>query len=480
MAGVDWKTLQHPVFQVLWCSTPTEDRPAPLHIRPFTSDSYRTIKERERRKKCRHINANSRQRSIAQSQEGLSELGQSAAVLKMPRMHSAASNVISASDSGDLRRELAVTQDHSKTQPDDGLQHYFSSSGAPSENILEGRSSSGIQCLTSLPSLTMSPVAYGLDLEVVTGAEHESELSHDRGSDACALPPDDVRMITARVDDAGSCRQQPKTRSRSDAELARATSSLTPVENSASKRHPGSCKQLTESHGNRSPSLVPQELNSEMATAEISLKYLSTEHLADESHAAVLLDEPSCTSGVALTIRPRTSEAESQRNNSIERKSRPQSPWTSQQDGLLLHLRDTAQLNWRNIQSYFPGFTLNAVKSRYKHLNEGRTIRQIIGDEPKSQLHVRRRTTYLAASTSPTAAKTCRLPSVAKSRKRRTRTLVEHRRTPRRQHVTKQAINAKDAGLRTAPTHKDACQQTSRSGRLIRHPFRHRRSEGYL
>ena len=365
-------------------------------------------------------------------------------------MESGPQYVISASDSGDSQRDLLVVRGNCKTQLDNEFQHKLISPSTGSISPLESPSSDGVQCLTSSPSLAMSSIARGSNSEVLTGLQHGWELFHDRDPDARAPFPQGVHMITADGDDASTSVQQPEFRTRNDLQLAVETSSCpTPADSNATAGfRSDSYEQLTKSHGTQSPNLVPPQSNSGLIVAAATrLKCLSNEHVADKAFAKILPDEPSYTSGVALTIRPRTSQAESQRNGSIERKSRPKSPWTSEQDELLLHLRDTAQLNWRSIVSYFPGVTLSAVKSRYKHLNECRVPCQIVGIEPKSRVSVRRRTTHLAASTSQKAAKKCRTPSRAKSRRQPVSILAGRHSTPHRRDVIKHANNAKYGAL---------------------------------
>ena len=289
-------------------------------------------------------------------------------------------------------------------------------------------------------------------------------------------------MIIADGDDAGTSVRQPEIRIRNDKELAvEASSYPTPADSNAARCRSDSCEQLTESHGTRSRGLVSLESNSEHMTAAATCrKCLSSRQVADEALAKVLSDGPSYAVGVTCTVGPRICQARSEQNGGIESKTTSQSLCRSEQDEHLLHLHDTAQLNWRNIVNYFPGMTLDVVKGRYKHLNECRMICQVVDDEPKSRAHVRRRTTYLAASTSQKAAKKCRALSRPKSRGQPISILAEHHPPPHRRHVTKQANNAEDVALLAGPTYEDACRQTSRSGRTIRHTFRHRLSEGYL
>ena len=241
------------------------------------------------------------------------------------------------------------------------------------------------------------------------------------------------------------------------------------------------CEQPAKSHGIRSPSPKSLESHPEhIVVAVAGLKYLSNKIVTDEAFAKVLVDGSNQTIGDAGTVGPHSCKAGQERTGSIECKSTPQSLWSGEQDEHLLHLRDTAQLKWMDIASYFPGMTLDAVKGRYRHLDECRIIGPVKGDEPKSGAQRRKRTTYPTASTTQNTAKICRVPTMAKSCRRPTSTFVEHHSTPSRRYVIKQLSHAEDGALLAALIHEDASQRTSRCGRLVRHPFRHRPSEGYV
>ena len=159
---MDWQTLQYPTFPVLWCSIPHNDRPAPLQIRSFTSDSYRVIKERGRKKGCRRKGINTEQRSSVRDKESMGASAQAEAMLQIARIKSVPHDVKSASDSEDSERDLLAIQDDGKTQLD----------GAGSIIPFEGPSSCGFRCLTSPPSSAMYSNVR-LDSEVFTGSEHE-------------------------------------------------------------------------------------------------------------------------------------------------------------------------------------------------------------------------------------------------------------------------------------------------------------------
>ena len=481
MPAVECQALQCPPFQAMW----PDDRPAPLRIRAFTSESYEAIKKRENKKRYLHKDINTEQRSIVWNKKETGEIARAEAMgqitRQITRMDSGPQDVVLSSDSRSSERDLLVVQDGGKMQLDDELQHEFSSPCAVPISSLEGSFSGEVQFLAARASPAMSHNARGSDSEVFTGVQQEWELFHDRDPDARTASPDHVHMITD-AGDASTFDRQREIGTHSDTELAVATSSYpTPADSSATGHRSDSCEQLTEDRSNRSPSLVSLKPNSEpVVAAATGLKCLSSKHVADEALAEVLPDEPSHTVGVGRTVGSLTCPAGSEPTGWIEHKSTPQSAWTSEQDEHLLHLRDMAQLSWRSVVSYFPGMTLDAMKGRYKYLNERRLICQIVGDEPKSRLHVCRRTTDLATPTSRKAGKKYRAPSKAKSRKQPTSILAQHHSTLNRRHVTKQTKTTKDVASLAAATHEDACQRTSRCGRPIRHPFRHRAGDGYF
>ena len=66
---MDWKSLRNPTFQVLYSVISHDDRPPPLQIRSFASESYKAIKERERRNSVRREENNTEQRSTIWKKE---------------------------------------------------------------------------------------------------------------------------------------------------------------------------------------------------------------------------------------------------------------------------------------------------------------------------------------------------------------------------------------------------------------------------
>ena len=457
---MDWKTLQNPTFQVLCSVISRDDRPPPLQIRSFTSDSYKAIKERERKTSGRREQNNTEQRSSVWRKEDTGAPAGAAAAQEITRMDSCPHDVMSTTHSGGSGREPLIVQDGGRTQEDDELQHRLSSPGAVPISPLKDLSSGEIQCLAAPASLAMSPKARDSDSEVCTDAEQEWGVCHNRVPVPRTTSLEDVHMITADEDDASTFDQQPHVQTRNDTGLA-VESFLypTPTDSSPGGRS-DPCEQLIESRGTRSPSPVSLEPNSALVVAAAAgFECLSSTHVADG----------------ALTY-----QAKSERASWTDCTSTPISAWTSGQDEQLLHLRDIAQLNWRNIVSYFPGMTVDAIKGRYKHLNGSRVTCQTVGAKAKPRVQMRQRTTYLTPSTPQKAAKKCRASSRTEPRKQPMSTLSKHHGTPPHQHVTKRAESTKYVASLAGATYEDVCQRTSRCGRPIRHPFRHRRSEGYL
>ena len=394
-------------------------------------------------------------------------------------MDSGPYDVVSATHSEGSKTEPLVIQDGGRTQGDDKLQCRLCSPGAAPISPPKDPSSSHIQCPIAPASPTMSPTAVGSGSEVCTGAEQEWELCRSGNPRTASLY--DVHMIAADGDDAGTFDQQSHNRTRNDAELtAESPLYLTPVDSSAGGCSE-LCEQLIESRDTRSCSPVSLEQSSVcVIKAATDFGWPSSTHVADAALAEVLPDEPSHATGVTRSLGLLTRVARSEQARWEGCKPTSQGAWTSEQNEQLLHLRDIAQLNWRNIVSYFPGMTMDAVKSRYKHLSGSRVTCQTVNAKAKPRVQMRQRTTYLAPSTPQKAAKKCRPPSRTIPRKQPMSIPSKTHATPTHGHVTKRAKPTKYVASLTNATHEDVCQRTSRCGRPIRHPFRHRLSEGYV
>ena len=217
MAELDWKTLQLTAFKVQQYSTSAEKRPAPLQMRPFTSESYEAIKERERRKRCPKMNTHASRGPYAQTTEDVAKTVQPAPALETSRLHFAAGEVAPASHSEDLQSEESVIPDYGIKHGEDDFQHKSRLLGAPSVSTFEGRSGGGVSHPTSLASPAMSPDTR-LELE---SEQFNTPHPNDRTSPLC-----DVQMISSHGDEGHGPLQQPRTGGNVDPELC-ITSSLT-------------------------------------------------------------------------------------------------------------------------------------------------------------------------------------------------------------------------------------------------------------
>ena len=140
-----------------------------------------------------------------------------------------------------------------------------------------------------------------------------------------------------------------------------------------------------------------------VVAATTGRKCLSSKIVADEVLGRSLRVGPSRirrTVDDASTVGSLTRRARSDGAGWIGCTSTAQNLSTGEQDEHLLHLRDIAQLKWRDIIRYFRGITLDAVKDWYSHVDESRMACPVAGDEPKSRVHVGGRMTHRAASTS--------------------------------------------------------------------------------
>ena len=477
---MDWKYLQNPAFQVLYPVISCNERPPPLQIRAFTSDSYQAIKERERKKSGRREQNNTEQRSSVW--EG--EIGASASAVPMQevtRMDSRPHDVVSLTHSEGLGTELLVIQNGGKTQEDNGRQNRLSSPGAVPASPLDDPSGGETPCLAAPTSPVISPKACGSDPKVHSSVEHEWEMTYSRVPDPPTASLDDGLLITTGGDDAGAFDQQPHIRARNNTGLAVDSSSHPMIADSSAGGCSNPFEQLSESRDTHSPSLVSLELDSApVVAAATGFDWNSSTLIVDGALAKAMPDDTGHTVGVAGAFRSLIHRARSERAGWKDCISTSQSAWTSRQDEQLLHLRNTAQLNWKNIVDYFPEMPLDAVKGRYKHLHQCRTIYQTESEVPEPRVQTRKGATYLTSSTPKKAEKNLRAQWRTKSRKQPINILSEHYNTPPRRHMTIWAKPTKYVPSLVVAADKDAYPRTSRCGRPIRHPFRHRPADGYV
>ena len=441
-------------------------------MRPFTSDSYKAIKDRERRKSWRRVHTNTYQHPKAKSLAAPTQRFHSTTGLQTTDTHFLASD-ISTSHSGTFQEDQAMTQDQNKSQTDIFCKDTLNSPGTVSDHSFESRPSGADELSTPSRTTAISIDACGSDSAVKIGVEHGTERKVGQISDHDAPIYENDHIITDR-DDEDMFSQRSTSRTCCDTKVRAVTSSPWPADGHGSRCRPASGEQLAECFSTRSPNLEPLDSTTDVATPVISLRCLPTKHTSDVSLATFSVDEINHAASVA-GMRSYRSQAESGRNGSSECNPRPPNSWTRERDDLLLHLRNTAQLNWGYVLTYFPGTTLGAVKSRLKHLNRCQVDRQAVGNELKSRVQRRRPNTCRGVSSRVIERKKLLASSTAKSLKDTVSNVAKSTGLECHRHVTKR-VNAE----KWTTTPDDIYQRTSRSGRAIRHPFRHRPCEGYF
>lgn len=154
--------------------------------------------------------------------------------------------------------------------------------------------------------------------------------------------------------------------------------------------------------------------------------------------------------------------------------------WTNDADKHLLHLRNVAQLNWQTLVTYFPGTTPDSVRQRYQQLKKMETVDQAMDDDRSSQCCEGSVTHLLSDLSYGKAQAPMAKTPLAEPASQRKRAAFAPRYPARRRRPNAQADRVEPALPSTLSADGVAQQRTSRCGRTIRHPFRHRLSEGYL
>lgn len=149
--------------------------------------------------------------------------------------------------------------------------------------------------------------------------------------------------------------------------------------------------------------------------------------------------------------------------------SRPDQVWTCADEGDLIHLRDTAQLDCKSIQADFPWSTPAAVREKHTRLQTTAT---------RPGLDVSTDAGHVDCKPAPRRG-------TDKNPERKTSTGIRKRnKLTHVKNSQKQALRPRPGKSRSKMASKPTCAReavrTSRSGRPIRHPFQNRPDEGYL
>lgn len=453
------QTLQQPSFRVLWPLKTSQNRRLPLQIRSFTSDSYRALKEREETRESRQRGKHKRWHE-AQSQSGLNE-GPAEAATEVPPMGFECDERIVALDSDS---SLSPVQDDLKAQAEDRpILDLLDSPRIPEGEMQAVDVSSRFSAFHTSPSPHPVP----------TRLEHPGDLRQT--CDTTAGPNNDQNIPSTRTpvkaipDEAGDVDQLLGDGSDHERHTA---DSIT----SASSERGGyaTCSDLDYSGcpSNRDRSL-------RLATLDA--------HATQPRRPAAMVETVKSTSAEHFEIDTRQLEEIAEMgpcdmDSRYEGRifdSTLQIAWTTDLDGHLLHLRDVAQLNWQTLVTYFPGTALNDVRRRYQQLKKA-AADQAKESDRSSRSNVGSVTHVLADARDedgqPTVAKTYPAQTSFPTK----RPALAPRRPARRRRTTAEADRFEPAASSMPSAHRDTPLRTSRCGRKIRHPFRHRPSEGYL
>lgn len=454
------QTLQHPTFHVLWSSKTSEGSRPPLQIRSFTSDSYRALKEREGKKDRRQRGKNKRCHRL-QIPRNRSECfpGEATGVSRASFQCNDSTVVL---DSNTL---LSPMQDDLKAQAEGRT---LSLLGGPRRPEAQMQAIDGSSCSSAVESCTSPSPHPGLTHQ---GNSEASRWSCDTiaGSNNEQNPPSAPTLVRTLCHEPGVMNKGLGDGSDDGKYAADSASSAS--------SHTGGCASDSDLLSSGCPISRDRPLrvgirNEQSAkpprTAVMaeSVDSMNAEHFRiDTRQHEETAEERPCD--IDLSCKAQVFE------------STAQTAWTKDLDKHLLHLRDVAQLTWHTLVAYFPGTAPIDVRRRYQQLTKKAAADQAMDDPHLSQRDVRSLTHLLSDARGGNAqtpvAKTRPLHSALPTKKQAT----APRHPARRRRTNAQAVECEPAPSSTL-AYRDTQQRTSRCGRRILHPFRHRRSEGYL
>ena len=458
---MDRQNPQFYTFQVLWSSNAHNDRPPPLQMRSFTSDSYKALKEREQKKRQQR-KAVSKKWNKAQCGDVPGEFASLGIALEMPG-GSERNDCICIPKSTNSRKPSAVQED-AQVQPNNTLRHLHPSSnssstvvGIPSEAVAR-----------SLPvdisnTMSISPRESACS-EVVPSKELDCEILEEANVGRSSTPADELDIIIP--DDADASVEQPGKGCLDEVDFVCQTSCPIPLRSNNSEP----CERQTQGDHTAPANPVCLVPNPErMLAASMSIR----------RNESILAEALPVTQGhircYGDSVKSRTYRVRPGRKGQ-NFKSALQTSWTKDLDEHLLHLRHVAQLDWCRVVKYFPEATLSDVKRRYRGLTRARTMCDTVRTQHIPR--VREREIPARSSSNETAPEK---EQCAVSRGSVTAVNAKCKNAPQvRQHANKQYKARRAVTDPTLTACDDAFQRTSRCGRTIRHPFRHRAMEGYL
>lgn len=458
MSNIHRQKPQYPAFQVMWSC---DHRRLPLQIRNFTSDSYRALKERDGKRERRQ---RSKRWHDAQERSDHNKRPSEKAV-EVPRMSVEPDGGVISLDS-DI--SLPPLQDESTAQA--SSKRNLDLLRSLRESLCEARPIELSRCspaAVSRASPSPDPVSI-----------HCGHLGESRHScDTFVEPSHDESMPSTRTPDeafsheAGKSEELPCDANGPDNHAADSSPSV-----SALTSGPSTGSELGSPDGeidvNRSLRLAALQSHSKGQRGPAT----NTERTNPVSTEPLWYDNPRNQE----IVRPRHGPIRSSRKG-WKLDSGSQVAWNYGLNEHLLHLRDVAQLDWHTLVTYFPGTTPNGVRQRYRQLKKMAAADRALDDDRSSQCcdgsvtHLS--TEYCWGNAQAPKIKTHHADPASRAKK----AASTPRCLARRRRPNAQADGVEPALPSTTPSaHRDPERRTSRCGRTIRHPFRHRPSEGYL
>ena len=416
------RTLQRQAYEAVWLCPSYDKRPAPLKILSFTSESYEAIKERERKKAFRRHRSDADQTGDDPRQDH-EEHTQFELLMDTPSTSVGTVDCTYSVECHDLQMALPICHNSSITQPCGELQHELDTLGTQRAIVFE----EPVILTDRSPSPSSSPLAIGLNSGESSGVEPQHHTLRHPSATQDISSADGSRLIVP--DDSGLLERSDHGQILNEVDLA-----ATPSCPQSLVRLTGSYKRISQGE------MALGDNRAHMIGRNISTRIIvSKEKCISQSHVY----------------------------------------WTTEQDEKLLHVRDVSQLRWANVFAYFPGIAPSAVKRRYKQLRAAEKVPQTPCYQPQAReenpmVHDQHFGSPKWKVRGPYQAQPGMVTDGPSDSAR-----TKHHNAKRR-GGTRIPVDRRENEMSPALPKHEVASRTSRSGRPILHPFRHRPSEGYV
>ncbi|KAK3048291.1 hypothetical protein LTR09_010284 [Extremus antarcticus] len=388
---MEWQKAQYQTFQIMWSMKPNNEYPPPLQIRSFTSDSYRAIKTRER-KRCRQKKAHSKQWKAIPQSDTRSE---SASLDTVVDALWSGTELEDDSSMSDSRRLQPVALEDCRAQlngePQQNLHRPSAQPIGPVEIHREGT----IRCLDVSTSSATSPIAPGSTFpELIADTEPGCDATQAADTEQSIASAHDADLIVS--DDVDTSVEEPGSGLLHETDMASPTPSYpTPTHSCVAGCNAEPCEQSMQDCDGAPPRLVSHQPNTVhllvAATSQTSNDFALAKVLPDaQGHTCRIGDHGS-----------RTCQAGFDQVGCISGKRNPvpQNLWTKDLDEHLLHLRNVAQLKWGDLANYFPAITPGDIKRRHEQLSKTKRTTQDMGTRHSARFEKRSTAAFPTAST---------------------------------------------------------------------------------